>query len=97
LIGTYETENQKEFNVFKKEDDLYCRLYNARMKMLALSESEFAFDKSAGKITFQLDENGKVESANLQLDAAGDRFGKKKSDASSKKDQPKPAPEKSVK
>lgn len=94
LVGTYQTGNQKEFHVFEKGDDVHCHLYGARMKMLALSESEFAFEKCAGKISFQMHKNGKVESASLQLDAAGDRIGKKKKRTLPKKDKPKPATEK---
>lgn len=88
LIGTYQTGSQKEFQVFEKGDDVYCRLYGVHMKMLPLSESEFAFEQCAGKISFQIGKNGKVESASLQLDAAGERIGKKKKDAPPKKDKP---------
>ena len=94
LVGTYETRNQKEFHVFEKGDDIHCRLYGVRMKMLALSESEFVFEKCAGKISFQMDKNGKVESASLQLDAAGERIGKRKKGKPPKKDKPKSATEK---
>ena len=94
LVGTYQTGNQKEFHVFEKGDDIHCRLYGVRMKMLALSESEFVFEKCAGKISFQMDKNGKVESASLQLDAAGERIGKRKKGKPPKKDKPKSATEK---
>jgi len=108
LVGTYQTGKQKEFHVFEKGDDVYCRLYGTRMKMLALSESDFAFEKCAGMISFQMDKNGKVESASLKLDAAGERIGKRKKGAPPKKDKPeskdkpgpaaeKPAPDKSGK
>jgi len=104
LVGTYQTGKQKEFHIFEKGGEVYCRLYGARLKMLALTETEFAFEKCAGKISFQLGENGKVQSAKLQLDASGaeDRFGKKKNDTSAKKGSrkskpKKPAPEKSKK
>ncbi len=89
LIGTYPTGNQKEFHIFEKEGRVYCKLYGVRMRMLAVSETEFTFEKTAGKITFQLSENGEVESANLQLDGGGVRTGKKKKEASPKKVQPK--------
>jgi len=64
------------------------------MKMLALSESEFAFEKCAGKISFQMDKNGKVESASLQLDAAGERIGKRKKGTPPKKGKSKSATKK---
>ena len=100
LIGTYQTGSQKEFHILVRGDNVYCRLYGVRMKMVALSESEFTFEKCAGKIVFQFDENGKVESASLQLDAAGERIGQRKKDAPPKKDKsrsknkPKPTTEK---
>ena len=105
LLGTYRTKNQKEFHVFEKGDNVFCRLYGARMKMLALSESEFVFEKCAGKISFQIDTEGNVESANLQLDAAGERIGKRKADAVPNNAKPnvpnvpdvKPAPQKTGK
>ena len=81
LLGAYQTKNQQEFHVVQKGDDVYCRLYGRRMKMLALSESEFLFEEVSGKLSFQMTENGQVESASLQLDAAGERIGKKKKTA----------------
>ena len=85
LLGTYRTGKQKEFRVFEKEGSLYCKLYGVRMKMVALSESKFTFEKCAGGISFQLSKDGEVESASLQLDAAGVRTGKKKKNAQPKK------------
>ena len=67
------------------------------MKMVPLSESEFAFEKCAGKITFQIDKSGQVNSAKLLLAAAGERTGKKKKSDPSKKAKEKPANDDSAK
>lgn len=78
LVGTYQSENQQEFHVAKMADRIYCKLHGVSMKMVALSESEFVFEKCAGKISFRLSPEGQVESATLELDTAGKRTGKKK-------------------
>lgn len=78
LVGTYQSEDQQEFHIARKADGIYCKLHRASMKMMALSESEFVFEKCAGKMSFQMSAGGQVESAILELDAAGKRTGKKK-------------------
>lgn len=97
LIGSYQSPDRKEFHVFEKGEDIFCKLYRVKMKMVPLSESEFAFEKCAGKITFQIDKSGQVNSAKLLLAAAGERTGKKKKSDPSKKAKEKPANDDSAK
>jgi hypothetical protein len=74
LVGDY-----GDFKVVKSDDKLFCRFYQTKMELLALSESEFLMKKCAGKLIFDFDDDGKVKEAKLHLDAAGKRVGTKKS------------------
>ncbi len=78
LTGTYQSANQQDFHVMRDGGNIYCKFYGVKMKMVALSESEFLFEQCAGKISFQRNSSGQVQSAQLYLDAAGERTGKRK-------------------
>lgn len=72
--------NYRAFRIAEKNDRLYCHFVNVRLTMLPISEDEFVFEKAAGKLTIERNEQGDVTGATLLLDAGGKRVGKRKPD-----------------
>lgn len=70
LIGDY-----GDFQIFQTGTQLYCKFFQVEMELVPLSESEFLMKACAGKLTFDLDQDGNVKQAKLHLDAAGKRSG----------------------
>ena len=66
------------FAVRQAEDKLYLQHLGRKLEMMPVNETEFEFRFSAGRIEFELDENGNVIAAVVSLDAAGSRRGQKK-------------------
>lgn len=60
-----------------KEGKLYLVFAGAELELVPHSETEFGFKKSAGKVVFQVDEEGNGTALEMSLDAAGTRKGQK--------------------
>ena len=74
IVGEYQGTRVK-----KMDDHLALQFAGAWLQMIPQSATEFAFEKSAGSVQFELDENGRSKSFTLKLDAAGQRKGERKS------------------
>ena len=77
LAGKYGGLNVK-FN----DGKTFIRFAGIDLEMVPHSETEFSLKKTAGSVTFQLDENGQPTECKLKLDAAGERSGKRESESS---------------
>ncbi|MEE2640713.1 MAG: family 16 glycoside hydrolase [Planctomycetota bacterium] len=70
LVGTY-----GDLRVSSQGKRLYLHFAGAALEMVPVSETEFLFAKSAGKVVFKVDQQGKGTRLELKLDAAGTRKG----------------------
>ncbi|MEL7499666.1 MAG: family 16 glycoside hydrolase [Planctomycetota bacterium] len=75
LVGQY-----GKLPVTLKNGRLYIKFAGALLEMVAHSKTEFSLKKSAGSVTFELDEAGVPTKCTLQLDAAGQRMGERKAE-----------------
>jgi hypothetical protein len=64
----------RSFSVGWHDGSLFLRHLGRQLEMVPVSDIEFEFRKSAGRISFEFDENGNVLRASGVVDAAG-RFG----------------------
>ncbi len=75
FVGEYDG-----FSIRQAEDKWYVRYLGRQLEMMPVTETGFEFRFSAGRIEFELDENGNVIAAVVSLDAAGSKRGLKKTD-----------------
>lgn len=73
LLGDY-----GDFQITQTGTQLFCKFLNVEMELVPISASEFLMQTSAGKLTFDFDQDGHVKQAQLHLDAAGKRTGTRK-------------------
>jgi hypothetical protein len=71
LVGQYEG-----FSIEKRGDSLFCLIADRPMEMVAVSETEFVFRKTAGNLVFTETDDGQLDEAYLMLDAAGRKVSK---------------------
>jgi hypothetical protein len=74
LLGQYD-----HFSIKKSGDSLVCIAHgDRRLELVPVSETEFVFRKTAGRLIFTLAETGEIDEALLRIDATGQSISKKK-------------------
>ena len=72
LVGKY-----GNLPVTERDGKLYIRFAGAPLEMVPRSATEFSLRKTAGRVTFEMDDQGRPVTCTLELDAAGKRSGQR--------------------